>query len=347
MKKTLVFCLFALVLSLSLVLAFQTYILKVKVQTANVRSEPDQNSAVIRTLPLGTILESSLKIGEWFEIIVDDGSGNKISAFVSASVVNVISGEESPAPPAKPRVQTRQQPAAAPVYQEPTGYVAPKAYSGGGIRVLGGLTSSNISYDKSRLAEEGGGKDFDQYFKSRVGPMLGVGYESGSRFSFEFNVMYMPKGVKFQGQYDATAEGGQKVDFDVNMVFNEISIPVFFKMKILPGSTPFIFGGGEVGYILSSKASSSVTTNGKTETDEQDLLNPKEGESSINRIDFGLVLGGGYEMNMGGMKLTIEARYHMGLANLLKQTPTSEGEGVKSTDYFRSKALVILAGVKF
>jgi hypothetical protein len=340
MKKTLVFCFLALVFSLSLVLAFQTTILKVKVQTANVRSEPDLNAAVVKTLRFGTILEASMKIGEWYEIIVDDESGNKISAFINSNVVNVIGGEAKP-------VQVPQQPEAAPVYEQPTGYVAPKTYSGGGIRLLGGLTSSNISYDKSRLQEAEGGQDLDQYIKSRLGPMGGIGYEAGSRFSLEFDVMYMPKGVKFQGQYDATAEGGGKINFDLDMAINEISVPVFIKIKILPGSTPFFFGGGEVGYVLSGKVISSVTSNGETQKDEQDLLKDDNGESSLNRIDFGLVLGGGYEMNLGGMRLTIEARYYMGLANLLKQTKASEDGGAKSSDYFHSKALVILGGIKF
>jgi hypothetical protein len=338
MKKTLVFCFFALVLSLSLVLAFQTYILKVKVQTANVRSEPDMNATVVKTLQFGAILESSTKIGEWYEIIVDDESGNKISAYINVNVVNVIGGE------AKPVQAPQQQPAVAPVYQQPTGFAAPKTYLGGGLRVLGGLTSSNISYDKSRVQAEEGGQDVDQYIKSRLGPMAGIGYEAGSRFSLEFDVMYMPKGVKFQGS--EAAEGGGTNTFDFDMAINEISVPVFIKMKILPGSTPFIFGGGEIGYVLSSKLKYSYTYNGETEKGEQDLLNV-DGESNLNRIDFGLVFGGGYEMNLGGMRLTIEARYYMGLANLNKQTQASEDEGVTSSDYLHTKALVILGGIKF
>ena len=333
MKKTLVFCFLALVLSLSLVLAFQTYILKVKVQTANIRSEPDMNAAVVKTLQFGTILESSTKIGEWYEIIVDDESGNKISAYINVNVVNVIGGEAKP-------VQVIEQP----VYQQPTGFAAPKTYLVGGLRVLGGLTSSNISYDKSRVQEEEGGQDVDQYIKSRLGPMVGIGYEAGSRFSLEFDVMYMPKGVKFKG--DEPAEGGGTNSFDFDMAINEISVPVFIKMKILPGSTPFIFGGGEIGYVLSSKLKYSYTYNGETEKGEEDLLNV-EGESNLNRIDFGLVFGGGYEMNLGGMRLTIEARYYMGLANLNKQTQASEEEGITSSDYLHTKALVILGGIKF
>ena len=336
MKKTLVFCFFALILSLSLVLAFQTYILKVKVQTANVRSEPDMNAAVVKTLSVGTILESSTKIGEWYEILVDDENGNKISAFINANVVSVIGGEAKP-------VQPAERPAAvAPVYQQPTGFAAPKAYLGGGFKILGGLTSSNVSYDKNR-AEEESGEDVDQYIKSRVSPMAGIGFETGSRFGLEFNVMYMPKGVKFKGEVPDGSGG--TATFDMTMAIDEISVPVFFKMKILPGSTPFVFGGGEIGYVISSKLKYSYS-NGDSESGEEDLLNV-DGESAINRLDFGLVFGAGYELNMGSMNLTIEGRYYMGLANLNKQTDTSEGMGVTSSDYLHTKALVVLAGIKF
>ncbi len=343
MKKTLCLFITLLFLSVSAGLA-QTYVLKVKVQAANVRSEPDRNAAVVKTLQLGTILESQNKLGEWFEIIVDDGRGNKVSAYINTSVVDIVStGAAQPVqPPVQPPVQAPQQPAPAPVYPQPVSYAAPKVYSRGGIRLLGGLTNSNISYDKSRAAEA------DKYIKSRMGPMGGIGFEIGSQFSFEIDIMYMPKGVKFQGRYDATAEGGGMVDFNVEMAMNAVSIPVFIKIKILPGSTPFLFGGGEVGYILDGKLKSTITQNGETQNSEEDLFKADaNGQTGLNRIDYGAVFGAGFEINLGGMKFTIEGRYHMGLANLFKQTTTSEGQGSTSSDYVRTKALVVLAGIKF
>ncbi len=351
MKKFLILFCAVLLLSTGLVLASQNYVLKVKVQAANVRSEPDRNASVVKTLQLGTILESNNKIGEWFEIIVDDGKGTKLSAYINTSVVDIVStGAAQPVqppvqqvqPPVQPPVQAPQQPAPAPVYQQPVSYAAPKAYSGGGIRLLGGLTNSNISYDKSRADEA------DKYIKSRMGPMGGIGFEIGSQFSFEIDIMYMPKGVKFQGTYDATADGGGMINFDVDMAMNAVTIPVFIKIKILPGTTPFLFGGGEVGYILDGKLKSTITQNGETQKSEEDLLKADaNGQTGINRIDYGAVFGGGFEINLGGMKFTIEGRYHMGLANLFKQTTTSEGQGSTSSDYVRTKALVVLAGIKF
>jgi len=173
--------------------------------------------------------------------------------------------------------------------------------------------------------------------------MGGIGFETGSRFSLEFNVMYMPKGVKFKG--DVSDGFGGTVNFDMTMSIDEISVPVFFKMKILPGSTLFIFGGGEIGYVLSSKLKYTLS-NGDSESGETDLLNVG-GEATINRIDYGLVFGAGYELNMGSMNLTIEGRSYMGLANLDKKAEASEGMGVTSSDYLHTKALVVLAGIKF
>jgi len=348
MKKIPVVCFVVLVLSVSLLLAFQTYVLKVKVQTANVRSQPDATAAVVARIQLGTLLEASSKTGDWYQVVVDDGKGNKVSAYISANVVDVVGGgpAQQPVQQAQP---TLRQPTQAPAgYQQPAETYAPKGYSGGGFRLLGGLTSSNVSFDKSRLTSQQGGNDIAQAMKSRMGVMGGIGMETGSQISFEFNVMYMPKGIKFQGTYDAGASGGGKTTFDSDMVMNEISIPAFIKFKILPGSTPFLFGGGEVGYVISSKMTYSYSNSSGSKSDSADLLNPEGGgESSLNRLDYGLVFGGGYEANLSGLKFTVEARYYMGLANLMKVTKADESQGASSSDYFHTTALVFLAGIKF
>jgi hypothetical protein len=350
MKKTLFFFVVVFFLTVSLGLA-QTYVLKVKVQAANVRSEPDRNASVVKSLPLGTILESANKIGEWFEVVVDDGRGNKISAYINISVVDIVSAGGQPVQPpvqqpVQPPVQQAQQPA--PVYQAPATYAAPKTYTGGGIRLLGGLTNANFAYDKSRVQEATGGQDVDNYIKSRMAPMGGIGFEIGSHFSFEIDIMYMPKGVKAQGTYDATAQGAGQVTFDFDVSMNAVTVPVLLKLKILPGSTPFIFGGGEAGYILDGKSKYTITQSGQTQSGEQDLFEKDaNGETALSHIDYGLVFGAGFEANLGGIKFSIEGRYHMGMANLFKQTQSSEGQGSTANDYVHSKALVVLGGIKF
>jgi len=81
----------------------ETTMLKVKVQVANVRAEPDMNSAIVKQVKFGTQLESRQKIGDWFEIMVTDDTGTAISGYINSSVVDVVStGGAKPAPQASP-----------------------------------------------------------------------------------------------------------------------------------------------------------------------------------------------------------------------------------------------------
>jgi len=349
MKKRLIFCLVLSALSVSLALAEQTYVLKVKVQAANVRTEPELNAPVIKTVAFGTLLESDGKKGDWYRIYIDDGKGNQVASYINARVVEVVSGEEAePEQPAQPQVEAEPEPEPAPAYERPVEYSTPRSYSSGGFRLLGGLARTNISYDKSRLDDIQGEEDLAKYIKDRSTPLGGIGFEIGSRISLEFDVMYMPKGVKFEGEYDATAEGYGKVNFNADLISNQISVPVFVKVKLLRGSTPFVFAGGEVAYVLSSKLTYSYTAEAITTKGEYDLLKKDEnGDIYINRIDYGAVFGAGFELSLGGLDLSIEGRYHMGMANLFKSPKAAEGTAVKDNDYIRSKALVVLAGIKF
>jgi len=69
-------------------------VLKVKVQTANVRLEPDMLSGAIAQVPLGTLLESSGKVGDFYQISITDKDGKTVDGFIHASVVEVLGAEE-------------------------------------------------------------------------------------------------------------------------------------------------------------------------------------------------------------------------------------------------------------
>lgn len=68
-----------------------TTILKVKIQTANIRTDPDIASPIIMQVTLGTQLESRQKIGDWYEVVVIDDTGTTKTGFITASVVDVVS----------------------------------------------------------------------------------------------------------------------------------------------------------------------------------------------------------------------------------------------------------------
>jgi outer membrane protein len=75
-------------------IAGPSVILKVKVQTANVRSEPDMSSEAVAQVKLGTLLESSNKVGDFYEISITDKDGRTVYGFIHASVVEVLAAEE-------------------------------------------------------------------------------------------------------------------------------------------------------------------------------------------------------------------------------------------------------------
>jgi len=75
-------------------IAGPSVILKVKVQTANVRSEPDMSSGAVAQVKFGTLLESSNKVGDFYEVSIIDQDGRTIYGFIHASVVEVLGGEE-------------------------------------------------------------------------------------------------------------------------------------------------------------------------------------------------------------------------------------------------------------
>jgi hypothetical protein len=119
--------------------AQETIIIKIKVQLANVRSEPDLNAPVIKQLKSGTLPESSQKIGDWFEITVQNDQGKAVFGYVSQSVIDIVSGGK----PGEPAVKApeRKEPVVEkePVVQkEPEKIEAPAAPQFGSARgVLG------------------------------------------------------------------------------------------------------------------------------------------------------------------------------------------------------------------
>ena len=125
MRKIIVFLAVSIIAAAGL-RAQETKMLKVKVQAANVRAEPDMTSAVVKQVNLGTMLESRQKIGDWFEIMVTDENGATISGYINSSVVDVVS-----AVAAKPAAGAPQQVAVvSPVAAKPAPQASPPPVAG-------------------------------------------------------------------------------------------------------------------------------------------------------------------------------------------------------------------------
>ncbi|HSQ34539.1 MAG TPA: SH3 domain-containing protein, partial [Candidatus Binatia bacterium] len=98
MKKNVILALLFFLVLAGALAAREPVIIKVKVQMANVRSEPDTRAPVVAKVPGGTLLEVAGRAGDWFEVSVNDKAGREITGFIRNSVVEVIGAEEDEEP---------------------------------------------------------------------------------------------------------------------------------------------------------------------------------------------------------------------------------------------------------
>lgn len=284
-----------LILALGGLLAAKETILKVRVQAANVRSAADAAAPVIAKVGLGTLLEASGREGAWYRIKVSNAAGKEVTGFIHNSVVGLVGGDEE---------EESAPPRAAAGRRAP--YAPGRGFASGGFKLLGGLSLASLQIPREFIP---GAKR-----TSRTGLMGGAGYESGGRLALELDLLYAQGGVVLK---DADNPDNKK---KVTFASGAVTLPVMLKLRFLPGTTPYLLAGGEVGYVLSHKTVISDAGGNETE---------KDSIAEIHRLLYGVVFGGGVELRAGGMDLLLEARYRLGLANMVKEP--DPGESMKAT----------------
>ncbi len=206
----------------------------------------------------------------------------------------------------------------------------------GGFKIFGGLTSAEISHSYVPEIPEASP---DRFMKPKTGFLGGIGYEVGSRFGLEIDLLYFQKGVMFEGSV-SQAVAGFSANFEATASIDELSMPILVKLKLLPAPTPYVICGGEIAYIMSSKAVYEYNNI----TDSESQAGTEVYKDGVNRLDYGLVFGGGIEFKAGPVYVFIEGRYHIGLADIAG-TDTDIPE-VKKEDWIKTNALVVFLGVK-
>lgn len=144
---------------------------------------------------------------------------------------------------------------------------------------------------------------------------LGIEFDLTYRTLLEIDVLYFQKGgvLKFP-------------DSKEKYILNAGSVPILIRSKILHGTSPFLIGGVEISSVLSYKAKQ----NGGEAVDL---------ESSILRLDYGIVAGAGIEFELQEeLYLFFEMRGHYGFRNLFN-APSGDQER-------RTMAVVFLIGVR-
>lgn len=322
--------------------AQEIMIIKIKVQLANVRSEPDIKATVIKQLKSGALLESSQKIGDWFEITVQNNQGKAVFGYVSQSVVDIVSGGKPGEPAAK--APERKEPVVEkePVVQkEPEKTEAPAAPRFGsargvlgGFKIMGGLASANMTYNATENKSV-----IDSSNKPRGGFGGGLGYEKGSLIGLEIDLLYLPKGAFFKGDLSG-------ITFDLKFSIDEVSVPILLKLNVLRNKVPnvYLLAGGEMAFILQSELVYSV----RISDPPIDSSGTEDIKKNLKPLDYGLVLGAGASLPLGGINVFLEGRYHLGMAEL-EEKPGDYETLITGADKFLSKSrlLLVMLGIKF
>lgn len=291
-KTTIIVC--TIVLLLTAAVVAEAAVIRVKVQTANVRQTADINSPIVNRVSMGTTLEATKKVGNFYEISIKDNAGNFVTAYISADVVEEVGTGAQPVQPTVP-AQAR------PTQAAPYGSRA----AAGGIIVGVGAVLSNLTYDKDSQAildENNVSK------KMRFGFQVGAGYEIpfSENFSIVPGIYYSTAGSKLE----LTLEGTTYAD---TLSMSGIVIPIDLKLSF---NGPFVAVGPYLGLILSAK---DISSPGET----TDILD------EINKFHFGLSFGGGIELNMSSMTLVVKAAYQLGFTNLHKAEDASDTGSMK------------------
>jgi hypothetical protein len=151
------------------------------------------------------------------------------------------------------------------------------------LRILGGGTFS-------RSTEPLGGVWFPEV-SPRVASLTGFTVGGGITFSLvryvalEMDCLYLQKGTMVESWWmDGTLLGRSA------RRINELSFPVLLKLRLSPGTGPYLLGGAEFAFVLNHEP---------------------------RNMDSGLVLGVGFRKQVGTMAFSIEGRYHLGTRDLL------------------------------
>jgi len=155
-------------------------------------------------------------------------------------------------------------------------------------------------------------RNYNSYFKPLTIYHIGaiVDFPLTEMFSIETALILSTKGFIYSDDLEPL---DQKVIIRYNLSY--IDIPLTAKASFdVNGIKIYGLLGPYLGFGLSGKARTEVNINNETISYEEDIKwGDERNQSSLKRLDYGLVIGGGTEINAVQFGLT----YGYGLANIL------------------------------
>lgn len=181
--------------------------------------------------------------------------------------------------------------------------------------ILSVITVS-VSHAQFKFGIKGGGNVATLVGDVEVDPILGFHLGAYAHIGFTNNF-----GIQSELLYSTQ---GDKYDFvDNNFLtvnakdrLNYLNIPVLLKLQTNSGIT--FEGGGQFGFLLMSKITYDIENNNSGVT-----YDDYENKEYLNPVDFGLVLGAGYEL-ASGININLRAIFGVTNVNDPEKIPDSE-----------------------
>jgi hypothetical protein len=179
------------------------------------------------------------------------------------------------------------------------------------VGLKGGLALSNFTYS---------GEASPLPLTNLTAPVGGIFFNLGlGLVSIQPEILYVRMGTHMEVSPDWAEDR-----------FDYVQVPILLKVNLMPGPVrPMIFAGPYGSYLLAAKEVDYV--GGVTES--VDI------KDQVKSTDYGIVFGGGLDFHLGLIKLSAEARYNLGLANI-------EANPLPGTS-IKNKSLMFMAGIAF
>ncbi len=170
---------------------------------------------------------------------------------------------------------------------------------------------------------------FQSHYTAAFGG-FGVEIPLSKKLLIEVDGLYKEDGNHYQLDYGPTSS----YLYDNNL--KELSIPVLFKTRFLKSPWPYFLVGGNFSFILSHQFNLYYRA---TASDNFEKIAAEDFHNSTARNNLGLVFGLGFEIPHSKGKMSVEARYELGLKNLLKNY-SAYSEDIKT------RQLMLIFGLK-
>jgi opacity protein-like surface antigen len=173
------------------------------------------------------------------------------------------------------------------------------------FKIIGGLSLSK----STEYMDPGGlpGPSLQAQYRSGFAVGGGVEFSLARNLALEVDAIFNQKGTRIRLQEN----DDPPVYWMVRI--NELSIPVLAKVRLKPGTSPYILAGGELAFVLTDAAKS---------------------------VDYGLVGGIGFRKQLNKIGMSLEARYHHGLHDLQPEPIYDPLDDVPT--YSRSRKMRVL-----